>query len=213
MFKDNKKLTIIFIVSISLVVILSLLLIISRSFGNYDNISVRKNKKTIFSITDLTLNNLKFGDNEDTVIKELGEPKDAEIVENGIYEYKVLKYDGLTVTLKEDYDSYMLTKVEITSRKYKTSRRVKVGKSITSVIKKYKVDNTNGTYLYGNYETSALNNTEITDSIYLGVRSKNEVVYVYKDASVEGINPNIARLNISYKHGRVTKITWSYDFE
>ena len=80
-------------------------------------------------------------------------------------------------------------------------------------MRKFKVENTNGTYLYGNYSADALGSEEITDSIYFGVRNTNEVVYINKDASIGDMSSNIAKLNIAYKHGKVTKVTWSYDYE
>ena len=47
----------------------------------------------------------------------------------------------------------------------------------------------------------------------MAIRSKNEVVFINKDASIDGSVVNIARLNISYKNGKVNKIIWSYDVE
>ena len=209
--EDNQKR--LFIIAVAVVVVLSLLLIISRNFGAFDNVRLRKNNKNIFSVTDLTLNNLKFSDNEKTVIKEMGEPKNKKTVTKGIYQYKIFYYDGATLTLKENYNDFMLVRVEVTSRKYKVARKLRVNKSIVSAMKKFKVQNSTGTYMYGNYSSDAIGSSEITESIYFGVRNKNEVAYYNRDAIVGDITPNVAKLNISYKHGRITKITWSYDYK
>lgn len=205
---QQKKL---FIIAVAVVLVLSLLLIIAKNFGSFENVRMRQNNKTIFSATDLTVNNLKFSDTEKNVKKELGKPNKEEKKQNGVYEYKILYYDGLKLTLKENYNDFMLVGAEITSSKYKVNRNLKVNKSITSAIRKFKVKYSTGTYLYGNYSTDALGSTEITENIYFGVRNKNEVVYVYRDAVIEGMPTNTAKLNISYKHGKITKITWKYD--
>ena len=208
--KKERKITL--IISICVIVLL-LLVLISRNFGTFNLVKVSKNNNTIFSVTDLTIGNLKFSDNEKTIEKELGKPKKEEKVKKDIYNYKIYYYDGLKLTLKENYNDYILVGCEISSSKYKTSRDIKVNNKILKVMRKYKVDNSYGTYLYGNYTSDALNNDEIKDNIYMGVRSNKEVVYINKDASVNGMKANIARLNISYSHGKVKKIIWSYDFE
>ena len=210
---NEKNQNIIFKVAVVIIILLSLLLIISRTFGTFDNIYVRKNNKSIFSISDLTVNDIKFSDNEESIVKKLGEPKKdkVEMVDN--YKYKKLYYNGLVLTLRENYDDFILVKAEITSSKYKINRNIKVNERILRVIKKFKVENTSGTYLYGNYTTDALNNPEIKDNIYLGVRGSKELVYIFKDAQVNDLKTNIARLNISYNHGKVSKITWSYDYK
>lgn len=203
----------IFVVAVIIVVLLSLLLVISRNFGTFNNVSVRKNNKTIFTVSDLTVNNIKIHDNQATIEKELGKPQEEKTKTDNNYKYKVLYYDGITLTLKENYSDFILTKVEITSSKYKINRNIKVGNRILGVIKKFKVSNSVGTYLYGNKTIEALDDSQIKDEVYLGVRSNKEVVYVYKDANINSIPSNIARLNISYKHGKVSKITWSYDYK
>ena len=99
------------------------------------------------------------------------------------------------------------------NNKYKVSRNIKVNDKIIKTIKKFKVENKKGTYLYGNYSVDALNEEEIKDTIYLGIRNDKEVVYINRDALVGDTVSNISRLNISYKYGKITKISWSYDFE
>lgn len=211
--RNDKNQKTIFIVAVIVIVLLSLLLIISRNFGTFNNVSVRKNNKKIFSIEDLTVNDLKFYDSKSVVEEKLGKPKKEKDTSKDNYSYKILYYDGLTLTLRENYEDFILVKAEITSDKYKINRNIKVGNRILRVIKKFKVDNSIGTYLYGNYTTDALNNSKVTENVYMGLRSNKEVVYINKDASVDNLPTNIARLNITYKFGKVAKIVWSYDYK
>lgn len=211
--KENKKEKKVFTVAVIIIVILSLLLIISRDYGDYRKIKLRKNNKEIFSVSDLVVGDIKYSDTEEEIKKKLGNPKNEEEIENGIYKYKKLSYEGLELTLKENYDKYMLVKAEITSRKYKTSRNIRVKDRVLKVIRKYKVENSKGTYIYGNYTTKSLDNLQIKENIYLAVRNDKEIVYVYRDTVVLEERPNIARLNITYSKGKVEKIVWSYDTE
>lgn len=210
---DIKKNKILLLVMIVIIVIFIAALIISKFYGDYSNVGLKQNDKTIFSINDLIVGDLEYGYTEDQIKKKMGTPIKEKSLKNDIYNYKELYYDGVIFTLKENYEDYMLVKAEITSSKYKTSRKIKIGDDILDVINSYKVENKNGTYIYGNYSADSLNETEITDNIYFAVRSKDEVVYINRDAVVGGLKSNIARLNISYKHGKVTKIIWSYDFK
>ena len=61
--------------------------------------------------------------------------------------------------------------------------------------------------------SDSLSDEEITDTIYFGVRNNKKVVYVNKDATVNDMYSNISKLTLDYKKGKITKITWSYDFE
>lgn len=210
---DEKGQKTVFTVAVVIIILLSLLLIISRIFGTFSFVSVAKNNKTIFSISDLTVNDLKFSDTQKEVETQMGKPNKEKTITENHFKYKKLYYDGITFTLKEHYDDYILTKVEITSRRYTINRNINVGDRILRVIKKFKVDNRVGTYLYGNNIVEALDDSEIKDEIYLGVRSNSDLVYVYKDAKVGNTEPNIARLNITYGRGKVTKIVWSYDYK
>lgn len=208
-FRQKKILKVICII----IVVLIFLLIISKNFGTFNLVKLNENRKTIFSISDLTVDDIKYSDSEKVIIKKLGKPKKEEKLKEDIYEYKILHYDGLILTLKENYDDYMLVKAEIEGKKYKTSRDIKIGDSILNTMKKYKVENERGTYIYGNYSTDSLSDSEVTENIYFGIRSAKEVVYINRDAKVDNNRTNIARLNISYRYGKVKKITWSYDFK
>lgn len=207
--RNNKILKITSIV----IVVLLLLLFLSSEYGNFTKVNIKKNNNTIFSISDLTVNNLKYSDSESKVRKELGVPKKEETKFIEKYNYKILTYDGIIVTLKENYNDYMLVKVEITDKKYTINRNIKIKDNIVRTIKKFKVENKKGTYLYGNYSVDALDEEEIMSNIYFGIRSETEIVYISRDAKINSLDTNIAKLNISYKNGKVTKIEWSYDYK
>lgn len=196
-----------------IIVILLILLLASRNYREFDTVMVSKNNNKIFSMSDLVIDGVKYGTSENEVKKKFGTPVKEDKITKDKYSYKILEYKGLKLTLKENYSDYMLTKVEVTNNKYKVSRNIKVNDKIIKTIKKFKVENKKGTYLYGNYSVDALNEEEIKDTIYLGIRNDKEVVYINRDALVGDTVSNISRLNISYKYGKITKISWSYDFE
>lgn len=196
-----------------IIVILLILLLASRNYREFDTVMVSKNNNKIFSMSDLVIDGVKYGTSEKEVKKKFGTPVKEDKITKDKYSYKILEYKGLKLTLKENYSDYMLTGVEVTNNKYKVSRNIKVNDKIIKTIKKFKVDNKKGTYLYGNYSVDALNEEEIKDTIYLGIRNDKEVVYINRDALVGDTASNISRLNISYKYGKITKISWSYDFE
>jgi hypothetical protein len=196
-----------------IIVILLILLLASRNYREFDTVMVSKNNNKIFSMSDLVIDGVKYGTSEKEVKKKFGTPVKEDKITKDKYSYKILEYKGLKLTLKENYSDYMLTKVEVTNNKYKVSRNIKVNDKIIKTIKKFKVENKKGTYLYGNYSVDALNEEEIKDTIYLGIRNDKEVVYINRDALVGDTVSNISRLNISYKYGKITKISWSYDFE
>lgn len=196
-----------------IIVILLILLLASRNYREFDTVMVSKNNNKIFSMSDLVIDGVKYGTSEKEVKKKFGTPVKEDKTTKDKYSYKILEYKGLKLTLKENYSEYMLTGVEVTNNKYTVSRNIKVNDKIIKTIKKFKVENKKGTYLYGNYSVDALNEEEIKDTIYLGIRNDKEVVYINRDALVDNTVSNISRLNISYKYGKITKISWSYDFE
>lgn len=196
-----------------IIVILLILLLASRNYREFDTVMVSKNNNKIFSMSDLVIDGVKYGTSEKEVKKKFGTPVKEDKTTKDKYSYKILEYKDLKLTLKENYSEYMLTGVEVTNNKYTVSRNIKVNDKIIKTIKKFKVENKKGTYLYGNYSVDALNEEEIKDTIYLGIRNDKEVVYINRDALVGDTVSNISRLNISYKYGKITKISWSYDFE
>lgn len=211
--QELKRDKIMLVITSLVIVILLSLLVASRNYRDFSAINIKTNNKTIFSISDLTINNLKYGDNEEKVLKELGTPIKESNKTKDKYSYKELEYNNLKITLRENYDDYILTGVEIKSDKYVINRNIKIGNSIVKAMKKFKVENKSGQYLYGNYSIGSLSDEEITDTIYFGVRNNKKVVYVNKDATVNDMYSNISKLTLDYKKGKITKITWSYDFE
>lgn len=208
---DDKKTKIVFVLVVGIIVILSLLLIISGTFGNFEKVKLSTNDNEIFSVADLTINDISFGSRSTDIKKILGKPTKEETKIIGNYEYLILTYPGLKLELKEYYDNYILTKAEITSSKYTTSRNIKVGNRISKVIKKYNVSIESGNYIYKNYNVEALNEDLIKDNVYFGIRNKDEIRYVNRDAVIDGNKTNIAILKFEYKNGKVYKIIWSYD--
>ena len=211
--QELKRDKIMLVITSLVIAILLSLLVASRNYRDFSAINIKTNNKTIFSISDLTINNLKYGDNEEKVLKELGTPIKESNETKDKYSYKELEYNNLKITLRENYDDYILTGVEIKSDKYVINRNIKIGNSIVKTMKKFKVENKSGQYLYGNYSIGSLSDEEITDTIYFGVRNNKKVVNVNKDATVNDMHSNISKLTLDYKKGKITKITWSYDFE
>ena len=201
--QELKRDKIMLVITSLVIVILLSLLVASRNYRDFSAINIKTNNKTIFSISD----------NEEKVLKELGTPIKESNKTRDKYLYKELEYNNLKITLRENYDDYILTGVEIKSDKYVINRNIKIGNSIVKTMKKFKVENKSGQYLYGNYSIGSLSDEEITDTIYFGVRNNKKVVYVNKDATVNDMYSNISKLTLDYKKGKITKITWSYDFE
>ncbi len=210
--KTDKNIKI-FTIAILLVVILSILLMIIIKDKDYTEVKLRNNDRKIFTIDDLSVGKLRFGMSEKDIEKELGKANKKKEETRNSYKYKKLSYDGLTLMLRENYDDYILVGAQITKSKYSIGRKIKVNDSIVKTMKKFKVENERGNYIYGNYSVNALNESEIKENIYLGLRDKKIVSYINRDAIIEGSNTNIAKLDFIYKKGKIIKIVWSYDFE
>lgn len=202
------------LLSIIVLVFLIFLILYVRNFRNFAEIKLGTNKKDIFTISDLKINDLKYSSTEKEVIKTFGKAKKiVNYSENG-FDYKRLEYKDLNITLREFYNDYILVGVETTSPKYKTGRNLKVGSNIARVMNKYKIDNKTGSYLYGNYTYEEM--SEKDDNVYMGIRTKIKVSYYNKDAkSKDDTFPfdSIVKIDYEYKNGTVTKISWSYDYE
>ena len=206
--KNEKKV----ILCLSLFILLILILCDVIGYNrNFEKIKLSTNNEKIFTVDDLVINDLKFGEAEKNIKEKLGNPKKESTKTIDKYTYKILEYDKLTLTLKENYNSYILTKADINSSKYTTSRNLEVGNKISTVFSKFKVENNYGAYLYGNYTNNSLNDNSIVENIYYGIRSNKNVLFINKDKKIENIPTNIAKLNIEYKNGKITRITWSYD--
>lgn len=215
--KINKltKKEIIIISSVILFLIITLLIFIN--FRDYTKVKLSKNNELMFTISDLKINNLEYGDSYKKAEKEFGKPINKEDkIKNG-YNYKIYKYDRAILTFKENYEDFVLVKVKIESKEYNTSREINVGTSIMKVMKSYLISNNTGKYMYGNYSENSLSHISNLDNIYYGKREKNKVIYInrdkitYKDSYK--VPNNIAKITYEYKYGNVTSIEWSYDIK
>lgn len=72
------------ITSIIIVILLSLL-IVSRNYRDFSLVNLKTNNKTIFSVSDLKINDLKYGDKEEEIRKSLGTPnKEKNITKDNV---------------------------------------------------------------------------------------------------------------------------------
>lgn len=211
--KNNNNSKIISIIMFVAILLLIFLLVLASYFRDFGSITLNKNKKEKFNVSDLTVNNIKYGSTETEIVESFGYPKKEKEELIRSIKYKYYNYNGLKLTLKEYYKDYILVKAEITSSKYKTSRNIRVNQKITRALRKYRIDNKKGAYMYQNYSIKSLKNKENTSNIYFGMRSSKNLLYVNRDKVIEDLPTNIAKLNIEYKHGKIKKIIWSYDHE
>lgn len=209
--EDKKRY--IFVAAAGVLVIISLLLIISGAFGNFEKVKLNKNNKDIFTINDLSVNDIKFGATSEEVKAYFGKATKEETIIKNNYEYLILEYPGLKLSLREYYDDYILVKAEVSSNKYTTARKIKVGNRIMSAIKKYNISISDSNYIYKNYNLEALSENLVKDNVYFAIRNNKEVRYYNRDAVVDGQKSNTAILKFEYNKGKITKIIWSYDFE
>ena len=204
------------LLSIIVLVFLIFLILYVRNFRNFAEVKLGTNKKKIFTISDLKINDLKYSSTEEEVIKSLGKANKTEELSANGFEYKILRYKDLNITLREHYDDYVLVGVETTSNNYKMSRNLKVGSNINKVFNKYRIDYKSGNYLYGNYKYEEMVDKSINNNIYMGIRTKSKVSYYNMDPRPDDdmfpLN-SLAKIEFEYKNGTVTKITWSYDYE
>lgn len=202
------------LLSIIVLVFLIFLILYVRNFRNFGEIKLGTNKKDIFTLSDLKINDLKYSSTEKEVVKSLGKPKKIDETSANGFNYKIYRYKDLDVTLREYYNDYILIGIDTTSSKYKTSRRLKVGSNINKVMRKYKISNKTGSYLYGNYKLEEMK--EKDDNVYMGIRTNSKVSYYNKDAKGENDTfpmDSVLKIIYEYKNGTVTKISWSYDYE
>lgn len=211
--KINKKEIIIFS---SIILFIIICIMIFTNSRDYSKINLRINNKKIFTVSDLKVNNLKYGDSYKEVKEQMGKPikEEKDIINN--YNYKILEYKGLTLTFKENYDNFILTKVKITNSKYKVSN-IRVGNNVKKVLKSYKISNKSSAYLYGNYTENSLKDASVIDNIYYGKREKNKITYINRDPIIytndSKLPINIAKLIFNYKNNHIKSIEWSYDIE
>ena len=204
------------LLTILLLAVLMFLIIYVRNFRNFADIKLNTNKKDIFTLSDLKINDLKYASTEEEIYKSLGKTKDIEEYSMNGFNYKILRYKNLNLTVREYYDDYILVGVETTSSRYKISRGLRVGSNINSVFNKYRISYKTGSYLYGNYNYEELSEKNIKENIYMGIRTKSKVSYYNKDAKSDSDTfplDSIVKMVYEYRNGTVTKISWSYDYE
>lgn len=216
--KRNRRLTKKQLIIISSIIIFLIVIsLLFNIFRDYTKLKLNKNSKSIFMITDLKIDNLEYGNSTKEAEKEFGKPIKEETKQKNGYNYKIYKYDGMTLTFKENYEDFILVKARIEKNRYSSSRGIKVGTSIKKVMKSYLISNNNGNYMYGNYSESSLKDISNLDNIYYGKREKEKVTYVYRDKIIYKdtykIPDNIAKITYEYKHGRISIVEWSYDVE
>ena len=115
------------LLTILLLSVLMFLIIYVRNFRNFADIKLNTNKKDIFTLSDLKINDLKYASTEEEIYKSLGKTKDIEEYSMNGFNYKILRYKNLNLTVREYYDDYILVGVETTSSRYKISRGLRVG--------------------------------------------------------------------------------------
>ena len=204
------------LLTILLLSVLMFLIIYVRNFRNFADIKLNTNKKDIFTLSDLKINDLKYASTEEEIYKSLGKTKDIEEYSMNGFNYKILRYKNLNLTVREYYDDYILVGVETTSSRYKISRGLRVGSNINSVFNKYRISYKTCSYLYGNYNYEELSEKNIKENIYMGIRTKSKVSYYNKDAKSDSDTfplDSIVKMVYEYRNGTVTKISWSYDYE
>ena len=205
----NKKKAIIIII---VFIILLIILLFNMTNSDVINIKLRSNDKEIFTVNDLVINNLKFGSTEKEIKKQFGKPKSVDIKRKKSFKYKIYNYKKLKLTLRENYSNYILVGVETTSVRYKISRNIRIGNKATKVLNSYNIKNKTGSYIYGNYKLNSLKNNDVTDNIYLGIRTNKQIMYVNRDKILDSPYVNTAQIIYNYNDGRITKIKWLYDF-
>lgn len=210
--KKNKIIQLLICFVIALVIYGIIVLV--KNYKDYTNIELNTNNNSIFTVTDLTVRNAVYGDLEDVIVTEFGNPKRIEKFKDNKQNYKTYYYDGLELTFKENNNVYTLMKAVVTSEEYLVSRNIKVGNQINEVMNKFLVEKKTGTYLYGNYKENTLNSKKINENIFYGKRDKNLVYYLYMDVPYKNgyatWSDDIAQLTFKVKYGKVKQIEWMY---
>lgn len=199
-----------------LLIALFLYFIIALIYGYKDfvKINLKTNTSSIFSLTDLSVSDLNYGDIEDSARTIFGNPNKIETFKDGNIKYKTYYYDGLELTFKKTNNSYIFMKAIITSDKYYITRNIKVGDRINDVMNKFYVKDSKGEYMYGNYNENDLNGKKVTDTLFFAHRKKNLVYYIYADKPYKNkyasLKDDIAQLTFKVSFGKVSKIDIMY---
>ena len=194
-------------------IILSFLVIYIFSINkDCSKIKLNVNEKEMLNISDLTIDDIKYGDNIKTVEQKYGKPKKIKEISNLLQKKYI--YNGLIFIFQNKNNDYTLVGMKVTSKDYYISRKIKVGMSAKKVMNRFFVDKKTGNYMYGNYKYNSLNDSSIIDEVYFGYRQKKYIYYVNKD-SYNKINNSIMKRNMmnlkfNIRNNRVISIEWSY---
>ena len=109
--KKNKFLNVVMCFLIA-VVIYFILVVITNS-NSYQEKVLNSNTNSMFTITDLTINNSKYNDILNSVVTEFGSPKGIQEFTDNDNKYKEYTYDGLKLSFKEVNNEYILMKVKV----------------------------------------------------------------------------------------------------
>lgn len=216
--KENKKIfdSKIFQLFLCLVIaiIIYLILVFITNSNNFKDKILNSNTNSMFTMADLTIKNVTYGDLISTVETEFGKPLKKESFKDNKINYKTYYYDGAELTFKEDSGSYLLMKVKVTDRGYLVSRDIQVGDNINDVLNKYLIINTKNEYLYGNHKETELTGKKVNENIYFGKREKNLVYYLYMDAPYKNgyasWKDNMATITFKVSMNKVKEIEWMY---
>ncbi len=195
-------------------VLIYVVMILTTSTNNFKNKTLQTNTNSMFTMTDLTINNSSYGDLINAVETEFGMPLKIETFNDDKTDYKTYYYDGLKLTFKNENNSYILMRVNVTKAGYKVARNLEVDQNILDVLDKFLIINDKGSYLYGNYKEKDLRTKKVKENMYFAKREKNMVYYLYMDAPyVNGyasLSDDIATLTITVSMNKVKEIEWMF---
>lgn len=209
---DNKLIQVFLCFLIAIFIYIIIILI--NGYKEYININLKNNTNPIFTISDISVSNLRYGDIESTAKTIFGNPNKIESFKDKDRYYKTYYYDGLKLTFKKHNNSYSFMKAIVTSEDYLISRGIRVGDKINDVMNKFFVENVSGDYMYGNYKEKDIDGKTTKDNIYFARRTKNLVYYIYSNSPYDNefvsLKDDIAQLTIKYSFGKVKKIELMY---
>lgn len=184
------------------------------NYKDYIKVDLKPNTNSIFTLTDISVSNLVYGDLESTAVTIFGKPNKIEKFKDKKQSYKTYYYDGLELTFKKQNSSYVFMKAIVSSDKYMVSRNIKVGNRINDVMNKFFVENAKSEYIYGNYKEDDLNGKTANENVFFGHRTKNLVYYIYMDMPYKkgfaSLSDDIAQLTFKVSFGKVKRIELIY---
>lgn len=190
------------------------IIVLIVDYKDFVKINLKQNTNSIFSLTDISVSNLVYGDIEEVAVTTFGKPDKIETFKDGKQKYKTYFYDGLELTFKKQNDSYLFMKAIVTSDKYYVSRTIKVGDRINDVMNKFFVEDTKGEYMYGNYTENELDGKSVKENVFFGHRTKNLVYYIHMDTPYKNgyasLKDDIAQLTMKVSLGKVKRIELMY---